>query len=198
MALPFHARLDREDQERGSKTATNRLSRYLARKALSVSRTAVGWCAKSSITTTPRCSPRISARRFTFLKLESAPAKLESTTRGRFDSVFLRRMNAAPEWADLELLLRALAEVHARPLLLSMPMDGRFYDRQGYSRLARENYYEKMRALAQRYDFELIEFEDHDEDPTFLDAQHTHLTQEGWLFYDRALDDFFHGRVPRS
>ena len=69
---------------------------------------------------------------------------------------------------------------------------------QGYSRLARENYYEKMRALAQRYDFALIEFEDHDEDPTFLDAQHTHLTQEGWLFYDRALDDFFHGRVPRS
>jgi D-alanine transfer protein len=107
-------------------------------------------------------------------------------------------MNAAPEWADLELLLRALAKVRARPLLLSMPMDGRFYDQQGYSRLARENYYEKMRALAQRYNFALIEFEDHDEDPAFLDAQHTHLTQEGWLFYDRALDDFFHGRVPRS
>ena len=132
------------------------------------------------------------------VKLENAPAKVESTTRGRFDSVFLRRMNAAPEWADLELLLRALAEVHARPLLLSMPMDGRFYDRQGYSRLARERYYEKMRALAQRYDFTLIEFEDHDEDPTFLDAQHTHLTQEGWLFYDRALDDFFHGRVSKE
>ena len=132
------------------------------------------------------------------VKLENAPAKIESTARGRLDSVFRRRLNAAPEWADLELLLRALAKVHARPLLLSMPMDGRFYDRYGYSRLARENYYEKMRALAKRYDFELIEFEDHDEDPTFLDAQHTHLTQEGWLFYNRALNDFFHGRVPRS
>ena len=131
-------------------------------------------------------------------KVESAPAKVESMARGRLDPLFLSRMNAAPEWADLELLLRALAKVHARPLLLSMPMDGRFYDQQGYSRLARENYYEKMRALAQRYNFALIEFEDHDEDPAFLDAQHTHLTQEGWLFYDRALDDFFHGRVPRS
>ena len=135
---------------------------------------------------------------WTRVKLENAPAKVESTARGRLDSVFLSRMNVAPEWADLELLLRALAKVHARPLLLSMPMDGRFYDRQGYSRLARERYYEKMRALAQRYDFTLIEFEGHDEDPTFLDVQHTHLTQEGWLFYDRALDDFFHGRVPRS
>jgi D-alanine transfer protein len=130
--------------------------------------------------------------------VENAPAKVESMTRGRLDPLFLSRMNAAPEWADLELLLRALAKVHARPLLLSMPMDGRFYDQQGYSRLARENYYEKMRALAQRYNFAVTEFENHDEDPAFLDAQHTHLTQEGWLFYDRALDDFFHGRVPRS
>jgi Protein involved in D-alanine esterification of lipoteichoic acid and wall teichoic acid (D-alanine transfer protein) len=131
-------------------------------------------------------------------KVENAPAKVESMARGRLDPLFLSRMNAASEWADLELLLRALAKVHARPLLLSMPMDGRFYDQQGYSRSARESYYEKMRALAQRYNFALIEFEDHDEDPTFLDAQHTHLTQEGWLFYNRALDDFFHGRVPRS
>jgi D-alanine transfer protein len=131
-------------------------------------------------------------------KVDNSPAKFESMTRGRLDPLFLSRMNAAPEWADLELLLRALAKVHARPLLLSMPMDGRFYDQQGYSRLARENYYEKMRALVQRYNFTLIEFEDHDEDPAFLDAQHTHLTQEGWLFYDRALDDFFHGHLPRS
>jgi D-alanine transfer protein len=131
-------------------------------------------------------------------KVENAPAKVESVARGRLDPLFLSRMKAAPEWADLELLLRSLAKVHARPLLLSMPMDGRFYDRQGYSRLARENYYEKVRTLAQRYNFALIEFEDHDEDPTFLDAQHTHLTQEGWLFYNRALDDFFHGRVPGS
>ena len=131
-------------------------------------------------------------------KVENIPANVESIAPGRLDSRFRNRMNAAPEWGDLELLLRALAKVHARPLLLSMPMDGRFYDQQGYSRLARENYYQKMRALARRYNFMLIEFEDHDEDPAFLDAKHTHLTQEGWLFYNRALDDFFHGRVPGS
>ncbi len=131
-------------------------------------------------------------------KVENPPAETEAVTPGRLDPVFRNRMDAAPEWTDLELLLRALAKVHARPLLLSMPMDGRFYDRVGYSRLARENYYEKVRALARRYNFALIEFEEHDEDPAFLDAQHTHLTQEGWLFFDRALDDFYHGRVPGS
>jgi D-alanine transfer protein len=135
---------------------------------------------------------------WTQTEVEKPPAKGEAITAGRLDTVFRNRINAAPEWGDLELLLRALAKVHARPLLLSMPMDGRFYDQVGCSRLARENYYERMRALARRYNFELIEFEDHDEDPAFLDAQHTHLTQEGWLFFDRALDDFFHGRAPGS
>jgi D-alanine transfer protein len=131
-------------------------------------------------------------------KLGRASPKVRAVAPGRFDALFLSRMNTAPEWGDLELLLRALAKVHARPLLLSMPMDGRFYDQQGYSRLVRENYYAKIRMLAQRYNFSLVEFEDHDEDPAFLDSQHTHLTQEGWVFYNRALDDFFHGRVPRS
>jgi D-alanine transfer protein len=131
-------------------------------------------------------------------KVENTPAKPEAITPGRLDSVFRKRIDAAPEWGDFELLLRALANVHARPLLLSMPWDGRFYDHAGCSRLVREKYYEKVRALAHRYNFELIEFEDHDEDPAFLDDQHTHLTQEGWLFFNRALDDFFHGRVPGS
>src|SRR5438876_1222261 len=101
----------------------------------------------------------------------------------------------------LEFALRRLSSGNWFDRLIfcaSLPLDGRFYDKQGYSRLARQNYYEKMRALARRYNFTLIEFEDHDEDPAFLDAKHTHLTQEGWLFYNRALDDFFHGRVPRS
>jgi D-alanine transfer protein len=131
-------------------------------------------------------------------KIENTPASVKPIVPGSRDAVFVRRIDAASEWIDLELLFRALAKIRAQPLLLSMPMDGRFYDQEGYSQLAREDYYRKMRALAQHYNFALVEFEDHDEDPAFLDTQHTHLTGKGWMFYDRALDDFFHGRVPRS
>src|SRR5438552_6472643 len=42
----------------------------------------------------------------------------------------------------------------------------------------------------------LVEFEDHDNDSAFLDSQEDHLTGKGWMFYDRVLDDFFHGRIP--
>jgi D-alanine transfer protein len=106
-------------------------------------------------------------------------------------------------WKDLELLLRTLAAIHARPLILSMPIDGRFYDQLGISRSARESYYQKIRAMAQRYNFAVVQFEQHDEDPTFFDRhmQHVpslHLTAQSWMFYNRALDDFFHDRAPRG
>jgi poly-D-alanine transfer protein DltD len=73
---------------------------------------------------------------------------------------------------------------------------GQSYDQKGISRKARESYYKRMRAVVQRYQFPLVEFEDHDDDAAFLDSQEDHLTGKGWMFYDRVLDDFFHGRMP--
>jgi D-alanine transfer protein len=117
---------------------------------------------------------------------------------GSRDAAFCNDLNASPGWKNLELLLRMLARVHARPLILSMPIGGNYYDHAGVSRSAREDYYTKLRALVQRYDFPLVEFEEHDEDPAFLIRHESHLTAKGWMYYNRALDDFFHGRTPRS
>jgi D-alanine transfer protein len=117
---------------------------------------------------------------------------------GSRDVTFRDDMNASPGWIDLELLLRTLARVHARPLVLSMPIPGDLYDQKGVSRSAREHYYLKLRKLVQSYDFPLIEFKAHDEDPAFLYLHKSHLTAKGWIYYDRALDDFFHGRLPRG
>jgi D-alanine transfer protein len=122
----------------------------------------------------------------------------------RSDAWFLKCLNQSNQWRDLDLLFRVMTEIHARPLLLSMPMDGQFYDEAGISRSIRKSYYQKMRALAQQYNFALEEFEQHEEDPIFLDhriprIRHVaapHLTAKGWTFYDRVLDKFFHGRVP--
>ncbi|KAF5409368.1 MAG: Protein DltD [Candidatus Udaeobacter sp.] len=122
----------------------------------------------------------------------------EQKAPGSRDVAFRTDMNAGLGWTDLELLLRTLASVHARPLLLSMPFDGQFYDQTGVSRSARESYYQRLRALAQRYHFPLVEFKGHDEDPAFLYLHKSHLTVKGWIYYNRALDDFFHGRVPES
>jgi D-alanine transfer protein len=132
------------------------------------------------------------------VKMEKTSVVAAPQAAGIRDGAFVIRVNKAPAWVDLELLLRTLAEVGAKPLLISMPMDGQFYDQEGVSRVAREAYYKKLRFLAQQYHVALVEFEKHDQDPAFLDAQHNHLTGKGWTFYDQALDDFFHGRVARN
>lgn len=118
-------------------------------------------------------------------------------TPGSRDVGFLSGVKASPAWIDLDLLLRCLASVHARPLILSMPLGGDFYDHAGVSRSARDEFYRKLPALVEQYHFPVVEFQDHDEDPAFLIKHQSHLTAKGWAYYDRALDDFFHGRLAR-
>jgi D-alanine transfer protein len=117
---------------------------------------------------------------------------------GSRDIGFRNGVNVSPAWIDLELLLRCLATVHARPLILSMPLAGDFYDHAGVSRSARDEFYTKLRALVEQYHFPVVEFQEHDGDPVFLIRHQSHVTAKGWVYYDRALDDFFHGRLPRS
>jgi len=131
--------------------------------------------------------------------MSQQPSRFDrKNTRGSRDVGFRSGVKASPAWIDLDLLLRCLATVHARPLILSMPLGGDFYDHAGVSRSARDEFYRKLPALVEQYHFPVIEFQEHDEDPAFLIRHQSHLTAKGWAYYDRALDDFFHGRMPRS
>ncbi|MEA3209556.1 MAG: D-alanine transfer protein [Chthoniobacter sp.] len=121
--------------------------------------------------------------------------RLDETTG---DAQFLMSLQLAKEWRDFELLLRTLRETGAQPLLLSMPLNGPWYDRIGVSRAARAQYLVRLRELAHRYAIPLRDFEEHEEDPRFLADHHDHLSIEGWMYYNRTLDDFYHGRIPHS
>jgi len=107
------------------------------------------------------------------------------------DAAFRARIAVASEWLDLELLFRTLTELGAQPLIVSMPIDDTLHDTKGVSRSGRQVYYDRMSELAHRYHFPLIQFEDHDADPAFLIAHREHPTPEGWMYYNRALEDFF-------
>ena len=110
-------------------------------------------------------------------------------------AAFARGVADAREWTDFELLLRGLNELGARPLLLSIPIDGRYFDRFRVGRESRDLYYKRIRTLAQQYHISLVDFEEHDEDEDFLVGHHDHLSEKGWLYFDKALDDFFHDRL---
>jgi D-alanine transfer protein len=121
--------------------------------------------------------------------VEAQPVKENQQNR---DAAFCRQMGAASEWTDLELLFRVVAELGVHPLFLSTPLDSTSGELRGVSRSGRQVYYDRMSDLARRYHFPLVQFEDHDAEPTFLIAHREHPTPTGWKYYDRALDDFFH------
>ncbi|HXX42649.1 MAG TPA: D-alanyl-lipoteichoic acid biosynthesis protein DltD [Chthoniobacterales bacterium] len=108
------------------------------------------------------------------------------------DAAFRERIATAKEWTDLELLFRTLTDLNAHPFILSMPVDTAYHWGRGVSRNARQLYYDKLRELAGQYRFPVIDFDDHDTDSDFLIARKEHPSPQGWMYYNRALNDFFH------
>ncbi len=116
----------------------------------------------------------------------------------RSDEAFLHTLQSNQEWVDLELLLRELNELGARPLLLSMPMHGRWYDRCGITYTARRAYYDKLRAIGDRFHTPVVNFADHDADQSFCQDTLGHLAPNGWVYYSQVFDAFFHDAISRK
>ena len=107
---------------------------------------------------------------------------------------FVKVVGRAKEWTDLELLLRTFSELGAQPLLLSMPVEDIRLEVYGVSPAARTAYLRRMDETAARYDVALLDFREHQKDPSFLVDFLDHLSPQGWLYYNKALDDFYHER----
>ena len=115
--------------------------------------------------------------------------------RGRgTDGAYRRSLREEMDWDDLPLLLRGLRELGAEPLILSVPIKGVFSDYWGVSFAARAEYYHQVREVTKPYRVRLLGFEEFDRDQYFT-ADRSHPSQKGWIYYDRALDAFYHGTL---
>ncbi len=106
------------------------------------------------------------------------------------DPDFLRRMRTAPEWNDLELLLKASRQLGIHLLLIDQPINGLLSNRQGITPQARQKYYERVGRVAAAYRVPLRDFSAYEEDRTFF-MDPVHPSAEAWVHYDQALDEFF-------
>jgi D-alanine transfer protein len=124
-------------------------------------------------------------------------AKLVSERIGQHDDAwFVDNLQHTAEFTDLDILLRGLTELGAEPLLLSQPIPGKYYDTIGISAAARSEYYARLRQIAGTYDIPVVDFEDHDSDIYFVTDPNSHLSREGWAYYDRALAAFYDDSLP--
>ncbi len=123
--------------------------------------------------------------------------KRKHYARASRDKTFLTAMSSAREWTDVELLMRTFNELGAEPLLLSMPIEDIRLEVYGISPDARTAYLDRLNALADKYRIELADFREHEKDSSFTVDFLDHLSGEGWLYYNKVLDDFFHDRLSK-
>ncbi len=111
----------------------------------------------------------------------------------RAEEKWLEGFARSNEWTDLELTLRILNELGARPLILSIPFQGPYLEFTGVSFEARDKgYYRPVRELAGSYGIPLVDFADHDGDKYFSIDAGGHLSAKGWAHYAQALDRYYH------
>jgi D-alanine transfer protein len=98
----------------------------------------------------------------------------------------------SPEWANFEFLVRGLQELHLHALILCIPPNGFLLERGGVSKESLTLFMDRIRAIGARYGVAMVTFDDHMEDFDFRADATDHLSNKGWLYFDRALDEFYH------
>lgn len=109
---------------------------------------------------------------------------------------FMARIDSAREWQDFALLLDTLDALKCEPLIFSMPQAGVWDDNHGVSRAARDVFYKRVEEMCAAHHYPCSTFSDHDLDTAFIIGRSSHLTEKGWVYVNRLLDDFYHDRLP--
>jgi D-alanine transfer protein len=75
-----------------------------------------------------------------------------------------------------------------------MPVHGFDLETVGVSQKARAEFPAQLRSVAAKYNAPLVYFRTHENDPEFFADHLDHLGSKGWIYFNKTLDDFYHGR----
>ena len=117
--------------------------------------------------------------------------KTRPVARGSRDEEFSARIVESKEWDDLGLLTRGLKELGTDALFVSQPFNGIYRDLGGTTPAGRATYYKKLEQTLRAAGYPLRDFSDHEEDRFFFNDT-GHPSAKAWIFYDHAIDDFYH------
>lgn len=106
------------------------------------------------------------------------------------DSYKYASYSDSKEYEDLELLLDLCRELDIEILLISMPVNGRWYDYTGFSKEKREDYYNKIREISKKYKVSLADFSDKEYELYFL-KDIMHCGWKGWTYIDEEVYKFY-------
>ncbi len=96
----------------------------------------------------------------------------------------------SPEYQDFQLVIDVLKDAGAKPLFVSIPVNGRWYDYAQYPQDRRQAYYKKMEQVLTTADVPYVDFSDHEYDPYFI-MDTIHIAWKGWVYLDQELDKYW-------
>ena len=96
----------------------------------------------------------------------------------------------SPEYEDFKLLLDVCKAEGIRPLILNIPVNGKWYDYAGFNKNDRLAYYKKIDNTINSYGFEVADFSKYENEKYFL-MDSSHLGWKGWVYVDEAIDKYY-------
>ncbi|MGE8202985.1 D-alanyl-lipoteichoic acid biosynthesis protein DltD [Heyndrickxia sp. NPDC080065] len=91
------------------------------------------------------------------------------------------------EYEDFQIMLDLLKEKGAKPLFISLPVNGKWYDYTGFPKDGRNKYYKKIKKQVLAAGFPIADFSGHEYDPYFL-KDTIHIAWKGWVYMDKAME----------
>jgi D-alanine transfer protein len=116
---------------------------------------------------------------------------------GSVDQIALKKLAESTEWTDFDILLRVLTELGAQPIILSRPANDVYWATMGISPAVGHAYYARLHQAADAYAVPVDDFHEYEEDKYFSMDAASHTSRKGWVYVDKAMDDFYHGILPQ-
>jgi len=96
----------------------------------------------------------------------------------------------SPEYEDFEILLDVCKEEGIKPLILNIPVNGKWYDYAGFNKSDRLAYYKKINTMVNSHGFEVADFSKYENKDYFL-MDDSHIGWKGWVYIDKAIDNYY-------
>ncbi|MGV3465061.1 MAG: D-alanyl-lipoteichoic acid biosynthesis protein DltD [Heyndrickxia sp.] len=100
------------------------------------------------------------------------------------------------EYHDFQMVLDLLKEKGAKPIFISIPVNGRWYDYTGFPKSGRDDYYKKIRKQVETAGFPIVDLSGHEYDPYFL-KDTMHIAWKGWIYVDQAMEQHWKEKQPQ-
>lgn len=93
------------------------------------------------------------------------------------------------QYQDLQLVLDVLKEAGAKPLFVSVPVNGYWSDYTGFPAKGRTDYYVKVKKQVEKNGFPVLDLSSHEYDKYFF-KDTIHLGYKGWVAVDKGILQF--------